>query len=320
MMIRKLAPEMPEIDAQTILDAHQRIAPFIHQTPVLTSHALDARAGAQLFFKCENFQKVGAFKARGAMNAVLQTHNPAGVATHSSGNHGQALAWAAAQKGLPATVVMPENAPQVKKDAVQGYGGRIVECEPTLAAREATLEKVVDATGATFIHPYNNAQVIAGQATAARELLLQQADLDAIVAPVGGGGLLAGTALSAHFFGRGVQVYAGEPAGANDAWQSFQAGKLIPLQKANTIADGLRTSMGSLTFPVMMNHVSDVFTVTDQEIVAAWRLIMERLKIVIEPSCAVPFAAVCKHPEVFSGKRVGIILTGGNVDLNPLFV
>lgn len=319
-MIRKLNPQMPAIEAATIVAAHQRITPYIHQTPILTSTTLDLLTGAHLFFKCENFQKVGAFKARGAMNAVLQTENPAGVATHSSGNHGQALAWAAKMKNMPATIVMPENAPQVKKDAVRGYGGKIVECAPTLVAREATLAQVVAETGATFIHPYNNELVIAGQATCARELLAQTPALDILIAPVGGGGLLAGTALSAKFFGRGVQVYAGEPAGANDAWQSFHAGELVPLQQAHTIADGLRTSLGSLTFPVLMNHVTDVLTVTDKEIIAAWRLIMERLKIVIEPSCAVPFAAVCKHPKIFAGKRVGIILTGGNVDLTPLFV
>ncbi len=311
---------MPDIDGATIRAAHQRIAPFIHETPVLTSGKLDQLTGAQCFFKCENFQKVGAFKARGAMNAVLQIDNVAGVATHSSGNHGQALAWAAQMRGMPATIVMPENAPQVKKDAVLGYGGTIVTCAPTLAAREAALDEVVGATQATFVHPYNNALVIAGQATCAKELIAQVEDLDMLIPPVGGGGLLAGTALSAHFFGRGIQVYAGEPAGANDAWQSFHAGKLIPLQQAHTIADGLRTSMGSLTFPVMMNYVSDVLLVSEQEILSAWQLIMERLKIVIEPSCAVPFAAVRKHPEIFSGKRVGIILTGGNVDLNKLFV
>jgi threonine dehydratase len=237
------------------------------------------------------------------------------VATHSSGNHGQALAWAAAQRNLQAYIVMPDNAPEVKKAAVAGYGATIVSCAPTLEAREQTLQQVVANTGAHFVHPYDDPHVIAGQGTCAMELLQQVPELDHIIAPVGGGGLLAGTALAAHFFGRGTTVYAGEPEGANDAWQSFRAGTRIPLKKANTIADGLRTSLGHLTFPVIMNLVSDIFTVSDAEILSAQHLIIERMKIVIEPSCAVPLAAILRNPKAFRGKRVGIILTGGNADL-----
>ncbi len=302
--------------------AHQRIAPFIHKTPIFTNAFLNNWVGAELFFKPENLQKVGAFKARGAMNAVLnlrEAERKNGVATHSSGNHGQALAWAAAQNKIPAFVVMPSNSPQVKIDAVRGYGAEVILCEPTLQAREETLAEVVAKTGATFIHPYNNVQVMAGQATCAKELLEQIEGLNAIVAPVSGGGLLSGTALSAHYFGKNVRVFAGEPALANDAKQSFDAGKIIPSTNPNTVADGLRTSLGDKTFPIIKELVVDIFTVTEDEILAAMRLVWERMKLVIEPSAAVSLAAVIKHKKQFAGQRVGVIFTGGNVELNKMF-
>jgi threonine dehydratase len=318
-MISKFQHQMPDITAQTLRAAAVRVQPYIHETPVLTSRTIDNMTEAQCFFKCENFQKVGAFKARGAVNAVMQLpDNVRAVATHSSGNHGQALAWAAAQRNLQAYIVMPENAPDVKKAAVAGYGATIITCAPTLEAREQTLQQVVADTGAHFVHPYDDPHVIAGQATCAMELLQQIPELDHIIAPVGGGGLLSGTALAAHYFGRGISVFAGEPEGANDAWQSFRAGARIPLKKAHTVADGLRTSLGHLTFPVIMNLVSEIFTVSDAEILSAQRLIIERMKIVIEPSCAVPLAALLRHPNPFKGKRVGVILTGGNADLSAL--
>ena len=308
--------------ATTIASRHQAIAPYIHRTPVLTSRLLNEISGAEIYFKCENFQKVGAFKARGAVNAVLtleESELKKGVATHSSGNHGQALAWAAAQRGAVARIVMPSTAPEVKKAAIKDYGAQIIECEPTLAARESTLNRVVEETGATFIHPFNDDRVITGQATCARELLEDVDDLlDYIIAPVGGGGLLSGTALSAHYFSPQTKTLAGEPEGADDAYRSFRAGKLIPLENPNTIADGLLTSLGDKTFGIIQKYVSGIFTVSDPEIIGAMRLIWERMKIVIEPSCAVPFAAVLKNKTIFQNKKVGVILTGGNVDLKKL--
>lgn len=300
-----------------IVAAHERIRPYIQRTPILTSTSLNERAGASLFFKCENFQKIGAFKARGAMNAVLALtteERSQGVATHSSGNHAQALARAARIVGVPAYVVMPRTAPEIKKKGVQLFGGEITECEPTLQARESTLASVIARTGAYEIHPFNNYQVIAGQATATKEFLEDVPDLEQLITPVGGGGLLSGTLLAAHYLAPGVEVWAGEPAGADDAYRSLQSGQIEPSQ-AGSIADGLLTALGDKTFPIIRQHVKGVITVTDPEIVAAMRLIWERLKIIIEPSCAVPLAAVFKKSEIFAGKRVGIILTGGNVDL-----
>ena len=300
--------------------AHQRIAPFIHRTPLLTNQTLDQLSGVSVFLKCENLQKVGAFKARGAMNAALSLSDEEkakGVATHSSGNHGQALAWAAKQMGMPAFIVMPSNSPQVKKAAVLGYGAEVIECEPTLQAREETLEKVLTRTGAHMVHPYNDYRVIAGQATCAKELLEQQPDLYAIFCPVGGGGLLSGTALSAHYFGN-LPVYGCEPERADDAKQSFDAGHIIPSVNPNTSADGLKTSLGDKTFPIIREHVKDIFTVSEEEIIAAMRLLWERAKLVVEPSGAVGLAALLKHKEAFQGKKVAIILTGGNVDLGRI--
>lgn len=311
-----------QIPAKEIIEAAaERIAPYAHRTPVMTCKMLNQISGADLYFKCENFQKVGAFKFRGGCNTVLsltEAEKTKGVATHSSGNHAQAIALAAKLVGIPAYIVMPSTSPQVKKDAVKGYGAKIIECEPTLQAREDTLNEVVERTGATFIHPFNDYRVIAGQATAAKELIEEAPPLDIIMAPVGGGGLLSGTALSTRYYSPRSVVIAAEPEGADDAYQSFQAKRLIPQTQPNTIADGLLTSMGDKTFDIMMKYVSDVITVNDPQIIEAMRLIWQRMKIVIEPSCAVPFAAVLKQKERFEGKKIGIILTGGNVDLGKL--
>lgn len=304
-------------DRNSIAAAHNRIQPHIHRTPVMTSASIDEMVGGKVFFKCENFQKVGAFKARGAMNAILKLtpeQRAKGVATHSSGNHAQALARAAKIMGCPAFIVMPRTAPEIKKRGVRGYGGQIFECEPTLAARESTLEEVVKKTGATEIHPFNNLDVIEGQATCSKELFDEVPGLDYLLAPVGGGGLLSGTALAAKYFSPSTEVIAGEPAGSDDAYRSLLSGKIEPAQ-SNTIADGLLTTLGSKTFPIIQENVKEIITVTDDEIVNAMRIIWERLKIVIEPSCAVPFAAVLKEKSRFAGKRIGIILSGGNVDL-----
>lgn len=304
-----------------IQGAAERIAPYIHSTPVLTSQFFNELTGAEIYFKCENFQKVGAFKIRGATNAVLSLREDEcqhGVATHSSGNHAQAVALAARNRGIKAYIVMPSNAPVVKINAVKGYGGEIIFCEPTLAARESTLQTVVDNTNAAVIHPYDDYRVITGQATAALELLQDYPRIEVLIAPVGGGGLLSGTALAAHYVAPQTTVLAAEPEGANDAYQSFQAGKLIPLTQANTIADGLRTSLGEKNFPIIQQYVRAVLTVNDEEIIAAMRYVWERMKIIIEPSCAVPVAAAIRYPEHIRGKHVGIILTGGNVDLENL--
>lgn len=304
-----------------IQEAHRRIQPFIHNTPLLSSEAINKIAGAELFFKCENFQKVGAFKARGAANAVSKLTDEFkknGVATHSSGNHAAALARAAKVAGIPSYIVMPSNAPEIKKKAVKGYGGEINECEPNLIARETTLQEVVEKTGATFIHPYDNRNVVEGQATCALEMWGAGIDFDTIMTPVGGGGLLGGTALATHYISPKTKVIAGEPEGADDAYRSFQAKELIPMKSPNTIADGLLTSLGKINFEIILEHVDDILTVCDEEIVEAMRLIYERMKIVIEPSCAVPLAALLKNKERFAGQKVGIILSGGNVDLAKL--
>jgi len=304
-------------DKQTIIEAHERIKQNISHTPVMTSQSVNERAGCQVFFKCENFQKVGAFKSRGAMNAALSLspeQRAKGIATHSSGNHAQAIARAAKIMGIKSYIVMPRTAPEIKKRGVRGYGGEIFECEPTLQARETTLAEVIGKTGATEIHPFNNYEVIAGQATAAKELFEEVGQLDVIMVPVGGGGLLSGTALATKYFSPGTVVIAGEPAGSDDAYRSLKSGKIEQAQ-SNTIADGLLTSLGDKTFPIIQENVKEIITVTDDEIIDALRLVWERMKIIIEPSCAVPLAALLKEKDKFSGKRVGIILTGGNVDL-----
>jgi len=304
-----------------ILSAALRIRPHIHRTPVLTSENLSNLLGCTLYFKCENMQKAGAFKSRGACNAVFSLDDESakrGVATHSSGNHAAALARAAALRGIDAHIVMPSNSSKVKIAAVQSYGGKITYCEPNLASRESTVAKVIADTGAVEIHPYNDLRIIAGQATAALEMIEDHPDLYIILSPIGGGGLLSGTALSAFYFSENAKVIATEPEQANDAYQSFQQKKFVPSVNPNTIADGLRTSLGSFTFPIILEHVSDIVTVTEAEIAVAMRLVWERMKIIIEPSSAVPVAALLAKKVDVMGKNVGIILSGGNVDLDEL--
>lgn len=310
-----------EPSREDILEASRRIQAYIHRTPVLTSTAIDLLADAQLFFKCENFQKAGAFKSRGAMNAVLSLDAydiKQGVATHSSGNHAAALARAAMLRHIPAYIVMPENSSKVKVAAVKSYGGRITFCKPTLEAREEKLNEVLNETNAFEIHPYNNYSIISGQATAALELIEEQPGLDVIVAPVGGGGLLSGTALSTHFFSPTTKVIAAEPVGADDAYQSFYQKKIVLSIHPDTIADGLRTSLGSLTYPIIRRLVNDIVTVNDHATVEAMKLVWERMKIIIEPSSAVALAMVLKHKHRFTGQKIGIIISGGNVDLMHL--
>ncbi len=305
------------ITQQDITEAHNRIKPFVHLTPVFTSTSLDEIAGCTLFFKCENFQKVGAFKSRGAMNAVLsltREQRARGVATHSSGNHAQALARAAKIMGTKAFIVMPRTAPQIKKQGVIGYGGEIFECEPNLRSREETLLKVVEDKGAYVIHPFNNFDVIAGQATAGKEFFEEINYLNYVVAPVGGGGLISGTGLSAKYFSPHTLVIGAEPEGADDAFRSMESGMIEPSQ-ADTVADGLLTTVGDKTFPIMQETVKKIVTVSDVEIITAMRMIWERLKIIVEPSAAVAFAAVLKAKEKFRNKNVGVILSGGNVDV-----
>nr|WP_320119629.1 pyridoxal-phosphate dependent enzyme [uncultured Marinifilum sp.] len=310
-----------KITKENLQETQQRIKPFVHRTPIMSSQLINEIAGVEIYFKCENFQKMGAFKMRGATNAILQlsaTAKEFGVATHSSGNFAQALALAAKLQGIKAYVVMPSNAPEIKKTAVKGYGGEVIECTPTLEARETTLNDIVNKTGAIFLHPYNNYQVIEGQGTAAMELIEEQNNLDAIFAPVGGGGLLAGTAMAAHHFSPQTKVIAGEPLGADDAWQSLQKGEIVPQTNPQTIADGLLTSLGDKTFPIIKEHVKEIIRVEEKEIIDAMRLIWERMKIVVEPSSAVALAALLKDKKNYQGKKVGIILSGGNVQLNKL--
>lgn len=304
-----------------IQQAHETIRPYIHRTPVLTSKSINEIVGAELFFKCENLQKVGAFKFRGACNSVFslspeEARN--GVCTHSSGNHAAALALAARMRGIPAYIVMPENAPEIKKKAVAGYGAQITFCKPTLEARESTLKEVAQQTGATEIHPYNYFNVICGQGTAAKELIEETGELDVVMAPVGGGGLLSGTAISTKALLPDAKVVAAEPAGADDAFRSFYSKTLVPSVAPKTIADGLLTSLGSLTFPIILNHVDQIATVSEENIAAAMRMIWERMKIIVEPSSAVPLAAILEQKVEVTGKRIGIILSGGNIDLGKL--
>ena len=309
------------VSIDDVLAAAERIRRHAHRTPVLTCAALDAMTGARLFFKCENLQKVGAFKFRGACNAVMSLSDAEaarGVATHSSGNHAAALALAARLRGIAAHIVMPRTARAVKKAAVAGYGAAITECEPTLAAREATLAAVVAATGATFVHPYNDPRVIAGQGTAALELLSEVAGLDMVLAPVGGGGLLSGTAVVAAARSPGTAVWGAEPAGADDAQRSLAEDRIVPSVDPRTIADGLLTSLGEHTFAILRALAAGIVTVTEAAIVAAMRLFWERMKLLVEPSSAVPLAALLERRLEVVGKRVGIIVSGGNVDLDAL--
>jgi threonine dehydratase len=308
--------DIPTFD--DVLAAHERIAPYIHNTPVLTSSYLNQLSGAELFFKCENLQKVGAFKARGAINAVFGLDDEVaakGVATHSSGNHAGALSYAAARRGITATVVMPRTAPETKKAAVRSYGGKILECEPTQAARESMLEQVIADTGADMVHPYDDARVIAGQATCALELQRDIADLDAVVAPVGGGGLISGTCLTLSQLSPRTRVFAAEPAAADDAYRSLQAGEIVLRDGQHSVADGLNTNLKPRTWHFVSNFVEDILLVSEKEILDAMYLTWQRMKIIIEPSSAVPLAAILKYRETFQGLRVGIIITGGNVEL-----
>ncbi len=312
---------MTKISANDIHQAAERIAPYTHRTPVLSSVWINRISGRQIHFKCENFQKAGAFKSRGACNVVFSLSDAVaekGVATHSSGNHAAALARAAALRGFPAHIVMPENAPKIKIAAVKSYGGNIRFCKPTLQAREQTLAEVIAESGALEIHPYNHEGIICGQATACKELIESLDEKpDVILAPVGGGGLLSGTAISAHYFGK-IPVIACEPKGADDAYRSFHSGKFVPSQNPKTIADGLLTSLGSITFPLIMNYVEDIVCVEEESIVKAMRLIWERMKIIVEPSSAVPLAAVLEEKIPRKYQKIAIILSGGNQDLNNL--
>lgn len=308
-----------KITKATIEAAANRIAPYIHNTPIMTCKSINALYGLDLYFKCENFQKIGAFKIRGGMNASLQLTKEQlekGVATHSSGNHAQALAFAAKMLGIKAYIVMPESSPQVKVNAVRGYGAEVTICASNQAARESTLEAIVERTGATFIHPYDNDEVITGQATCVKEIIEAIPGIEIVVTPVGGGGLLSGTCLGAHYFKPGLKVYAGEPEGAADAVLSIQSGKVEKAPFVNTIADGLMTTLSERTLEIIKAHVADIILVSEDEIKAALKLVYERMKIIIEPSCAVPLAAVLKNADLFKGKKVSIILTGGNVDLS----
>lgn len=308
-------------DLAAIRAAHERIRPFIHRTPVLTCSAIDAMAGCRVFFKCENFQKVGAFKIRGATNAVLSLTDAdaaRGVATHSSGNHAAALALAARQRGIPAYVVMPKTSPAVKIAAVRGYGAQITFCEPEQAAREAAVQEVIRATGATLIHPYNDDRIIAGQGTAALELAEDAPDLDVVLVPVGGGGLLSGTAIAVKALRAQARVIGCEPALADDAAQSMREGRIVPARPPVTIADGLRTSLGDKTFPLIRELVETIALAEEDDIRQALRTVMERMKIVVEPSAVVPLAVLLNRPAEMAGASVGIILSGGNVDVRNL--
>ena len=315
-MNTKFLPEYSDVEK-----AHQTIHEYAHRTPVLTSSSINKIVGADLFFKCENFQKVGAFKFRGACNAVFslsQEEMEKGVATHSSGNHAAALALAAKMRGIPAYIVMPETSPEIKKKAVAGYGAQITFCKPTLQARESTLAEVIKETGATEIHPYNNFHVIAGQGTAAKELIEDVGKFDIIMAPVGGGGLFSGTAISTKKLLPDCKVIAAEPAGADDAFRSFHNKKLVPSENPKTIADGLLTSLGDRNFAIILDKVDDIVAVSEEKIVEAMRLIWERMKIIVEPSSAVPLAAILEGKVDVKNKKVGIILSGGNLDLEKL--
>lgn len=313
---------MEEIPSyEYISKTHKAIQSYIHRTPVLANQSINALTGGTLYFKCENFQKVGAFKMRGASSAVAALEDDLkyrGIATHSSGNHAQAVALTARLHGIEAHIVMPENAPSIKRNAVADYGATIYTSGNLIQDRESKMQSVLAQTGATFIHPYNDYNIIAGQATAARELLADLPDLEIVVAPVGGGGLLSGTALSARYHDPAIKVYGAEPKLVDDASRSFKSGKIETNDRIDTIADGLRTMLGDKTFGIIRQNVDDILTVEEENIILAMRLIWERMKIVVEPSGAVPLAAVLEHPGLFSGKKTGIIISGGNVDLQEL--
>jgi len=304
-----------------IQSAHKRIKPFIHRTPILTSHQLNKLYDCELFFKCENFQKVGAFKFRGAANAVLSlddAHKKNGVVTHSSGNHAAALALAAGINRIKAFIVMPENAPSVKKNAVAGYGANITFCKPTLQSREETCRQIMEKEGATLVHPYDNFNVICGQGTASLELLEDKNDLDMVIAPVGGGGLMSGTSTCVKGISSKIKVIGAEPLNANDAWKSFKTGILTPSVNPLTVADGLLTSLSELTFSIIRKNVDDIYTAKEESIISSMMLVWERMKIIIEPSSATVLAIIKENPDFFRGKKIGLIISGGNVDLKKL--
>lgn len=306
---------------QDLLDAYTRVNPWVHRTPILSSRQLNEWTGAKLFFKCENFQKMGAFKMRAAVNAIQSLtaeEKSKGVVTHSSGNFGQAVALAAKDIGIEAYIVMPENAPAVKVDAVKHYGGKITFCESTLKARERAANAIVQEKGARFLHPSNQIEVILGNATSAMELLVDHSDLDFVVVPVGGGGLLAGTALAVHYLSSNTSVIGGEPSEVDDAYRSLKSGKIEFNESTNTIADGLRTNLGDVNFPIIRELVNDIVLVSEEEIVVAMKLIWERMKLIVEPSSAVALAAIFKERQRFNGKKIGVIISGGNVDLKKL--
>lgn len=310
-----------KIDQNYLEAVHRKIEPYIHRTPVLTSTLLNEMAAAELFFKCENFQRMGAFKMRGATNAILnlsEEKRRKGVVTHSSGNFAQALSLAAKSIGVPAYIVMPDTAPEVKKAAVRTYGGKITECPSTLKDREETANKIQKETGATFIHPSNDLEVIYGQGTAALELIQDFPELDYVVSPVGGGGLIAGTALVVKHFGKNCKCYGAEPLEADDAWRSLQSGKIETNETVDTVADGLKTQLGDKNFPIILENVSEIIRVSEKEILEAMKLIWERMKIVVEPSSASVLAAVLHKKELFQNKKTGLIISGGNVDLSKL--
>lgn len=314
-------PYSPPISASDFYKRHKQIGPYIHRTPILTSSYFDEQSGARIYFKCENFQRMGAFKMRGAASAMValpEEQLANGVVTHSSGNFAQAVALSAQKMNIPAYIVMPENAPEVKKAAVRGYGGQITECESTIEDREANAARLVEKHGATFLHPSNDLDVIVGQGTAAVELLEEYGDLDYILTPVGGGGLVAGACLATHFHSSDCQVIGAEPRMADDAYQSLAAGELLRPKNGHTVADGLRTYLGDINFPIIKNLIKEILLVEEEEIISAMKDVWQRMKIIIEPSCAVPLAAVLANKSLFEGKRVGIILSGGNVDLSNL--
>ncbi len=311
--------KIPSFD--DVVKASKRIEPFANKTPVLTSSWFNRKTGADLFLKCENFQKVGAFKFRGACNAIFsiqEEDGKKGIITHSSGNHAQAVALASKMKGYNATIVMPENAPKVKVNAVREYGAEIVFCESTIESRQKTTDKIIDKTGATFIHPYDDLKVIAGQATCAKELLEAIPDLDIIVTPIGGGGLISGTLLSVAKLNPNIMVYGVEPEWADDAKRSLQSGVIEPVLRTDTIADGLRTSLGKIPFQIIKEHIEDIVTVSEESVVRDMKTVWERMKIIIEPSCAVPVSAIIDNKISVEGKKVGVIITGGNIDLENL--
>tara|TARA_B100000678_G_scaffold113360_1_gene94749 strand:- start:295 stop:1239 length:945 start_codon:yes stop_codon:yes gene_type:complete len=306
---------------ERLLQVHERISPYIHETPILTSRLINEIADCSIYFKCENFQKMGAFKMRGATNAILQLSQEdqkKGVVTHSSGNFAQALSLAAKSLGITAYIVMPSSAPQVKKDAVKTYGGIIIECPPTLKNREETAQKIVEEKGATFVHPSNDIEVILGQGTAALELLQKQPHLDLVITPIGGGGLIGGTALAVNLFAKSAKTIGAEPFEVDDAYRSLISGTIETNQSTNTIADGLKTQLGDQNFPIIQKHVEEIIRVTEEEIKNALKLIWERMKIIVEPSSAVALAALLKEPAKFKNKQIGVIISGGNVDFNQI--